>query len=91
MKAAKILIRIEFPTHEKPQGYMSAYSTSPPREGEAWERSNYLDDGPANEASFQAIMDDVRWLGFAWNGEVRWASDYFQALYDYAEMIAPER
>jgi glutaminyl-tRNA synthetase len=29
----------------------------------------------------------VRWLGFEWNGEVRWASDYFQALYDYAEAL----
>ena len=26
----------------------------------------------------------MRWLGFQWNGEVRWASDYFDALYDYA-------
>jgi len=26
----------------------------------------------------------VRWLGFEWNGPVRWASDYFDALYDYA-------
>ncbi|HAF44131.1 MAG: glutamine--tRNA ligase [Sideroxydans sp. GWF2_59_14] len=32
----------------------------------------------------QSIQDDVRWLGFEWNGEVRWASDYFDALYDYA-------
>jgi len=34
-----------------------------------------------------AIQEDVRWLGFAWNGPVRWASDYFQALYDYAELL----
>ncbi|MDD5389898.1 MAG: glutamine--tRNA ligase/YqeY domain fusion protein [Gallionellaceae bacterium] len=34
-----------------------------------------------------AIQEDVRWLGFGWNGEVRWASDYFQALYDYAEEL----
>ena len=32
----------------------------------------------------QSIQDDVRWLGFEWNGPVRWASDYFDALYDYA-------
>jgi glutaminyl-tRNA synthetase len=31
-----------------------------------------------------AIQEDVRWLGYAWNGEVRWASDYFQQLFDYA-------
>ncbi len=26
----------------------------------------------------------MRWLGFQWDGEVRWASDYFEQLYDYA-------
>jgi glutaminyl-tRNA synthetase len=31
-----------------------------------------------------AIQDDVRWLGFQWNGDVRWASDYFDALYEFA-------
>lgn len=34
-----------------------------------------------------AIQDDVHWLGFEWNGSVRWASDYFQALYDFAENL----
>ncbi|MFN3594540.1 MAG: glutamine--tRNA ligase/YqeY domain fusion protein [Thiobacillaceae bacterium] len=34
-----------------------------------------------------AIMEDVRWLGFQWDGPVRWASDYFQRLYDYAEEL----
>jgi glutaminyl-tRNA synthetase len=34
-----------------------------------------------------AIQEDVRWLGFYWNGSVRWASDYFQQLYDYAEIL----
>ena len=29
----------------------------------------------------------MRWLGFQWNGAVRWASDYFPALYDYAEAL----
>ena len=32
----------------------------------------------------QSIQDDVRWLGFQWSGEVHWASDYFDALYDFA-------
>ncbi|GHD57301.1 glutamine--tRNA ligase/YqeY domain fusion protein [Jeongeupia chitinilytica] len=35
----------------------------------------------------QAIQDDVRWLGFDWSGETRFASDYFQQLYDYAEEL----
>ena len=31
-----------------------------------------------------SITDDVRWLGFEWNGEPRYASDYFETLYGYA-------
>jgi len=32
----------------------------------------------------RAISEDVRWLGFTWNGEPRYASDYFEKLYEYA-------
>ena len=44
------------------------------------------DTNPEKESEEYAlsIQDDVRWLGFAWNGEVRWASDYFEQLYAYA-------
>jgi glutaminyl-tRNA synthetase len=44
------------------------------------------DTNPEKESNeyAQSIQDDVRWLGFQWNGEVRWASDYFDALYDFA-------
>ncbi|GAO36193.1 glutaminyl-tRNA synthetase [Sulfuricella sp. T08] len=44
------------------------------------------DTNPEKESNEYArsIQDDVRWLGFQWDGEVRWASDYFEALYDYA-------
>ena len=31
-----------------------------------------------------SIMEDVKWLGFQWNGEVRYTSDYFQQLFDWA-------
>ncbi len=31
-----------------------------------------------------AIKSDVSWLGFKWNGEVRYTSDYFQQLFDWA-------
>jgi glutaminyl-tRNA synthetase len=37
-----------------------------------------------NEEYAQSIQNDVRWLGFQWDGEVRWASDYFDQLYQYA-------
>ncbi|MDD4098763.1 MAG: glutamine--tRNA ligase, partial [Lentisphaeria bacterium] len=32
----------------------------------------------------EAIKEDVRWLGFEWDGEVRYASDYFEKMYEYA-------
>lgn len=31
-----------------------------------------------------SIKADVQWLGFKWEGEPRYASDYFDALYGYA-------
>jgi glutaminyl-tRNA synthetase len=44
------------------------------------------DTNPEKESNeyAQSIQDDVRWLGFQWNGEVRWASDYFEQLYEFA-------
>ncbi len=47
------------------------------------------DTNPAKEEAeyAEAIQEDVRWLGFEWNGEVRWASDYFPALYAFAEEL----
>lgn len=33
------------------------------------------------------IMRDVRWLGFNWDAEPYYASDYFQQLYDYAVQL----
>jgi glutaminyl-tRNA synthetase len=38
-----------------------------------------------------AIEEDVRWLGFEWNG-LHFASDYFEQLYDYAvELIRRDK
>jgi glutaminyl-tRNA synthetase len=31
-----------------------------------------------------AIKEDVNWLGFEWNDDVRYSSDYFEKLYGYA-------
>jgi glutaminyl-tRNA synthetase len=44
------------------------------------------DTNPEKESEeyAQSIQEDVRWLGFQWDGEVRWASDYFEQLYRYA-------
>ena len=32
----------------------------------------------------ESIKHDVQWLGFKWDGEVRYSSDYFDQLYHYA-------
>ena len=44
------------------------------------------DTNPEKEEDeyIRAIQEDVRWLGFQWAGPVRYASDYFDQLYDYA-------
>ncbi|MEK9564937.1 MAG: glutamine--tRNA ligase/YqeY domain fusion protein [Deltaproteobacteria bacterium] len=45
------------------------------------------DTNPINEDEeyVQAILDDVRWLGFDWQDRLTHASDYFPKLYDFAE------
>ena len=44
------------------------------------------DTNPEKESQeyIDAIQRDVTWLGFHWAGNVRYASDYFDALYNYA-------
>ena len=32
----------------------------------------------------QSFIDDISWMGFKWDGDVRFASDYFDRLYGYA-------
>ena len=46
------------------------------------------DTNPATEdiKYVEAIKNDVRWLGFEWNEE-RYASDYFEQLYEIAERL----
>jgi glutaminyl-tRNA synthetase len=43
------------------------------------------DTNPSKEETeyVEAIMDDVKWLGFKWDG-LYYASDYFQQLYEWA-------
>ena len=44
------------------------------------------DTNPTTEETHyvEAIKKDIKWLGFEWNGEARFASDYFPQLYDFA-------
>ena len=47
------------------------------------------DTNPVKEEQeyIDAIIEDVRWLGFDWGGQVYYASDYFEQMYDYAEQL----
>ena len=47
------------------------------------------DTNPSKEdvEYIDSIQQDIQWLGFQWEGETHYASDYFQQLYDWAEML----
>ena len=52
------------------------------------------DTNPTTEDTqyVEAIKDAVKWLGFEWDGPVRYTSDYFAKLYDYAvELIKMQK
>jgi len=34
-----------------------------------------------------SIMEDIRWLGFDWKDKLFYASDYYDRLYEYAEIL----
>ncbi|MEL6844072.1 MAG: glutamine--tRNA ligase/YqeY domain fusion protein, partial [Bacteroidota bacterium] len=50
------------------------------------------DTNPVTEDTeyVESIMQDVQWLGFTWEGEPLFASDYFQQLYDWAVQLINE-
>ncbi len=37
-----------------------------------------------------SIMEDISWLGFQWDGDPKYASDYFQQLYDWSVQLIKE-
>jgi len=47
------------------------------------------DTNPEKEETeyIESIKEDVRWLGFDWHDKLFFASDYFDQLYEYAEML----
>ncbi len=47
------------------------------------------DTNPATEEDLfiRSIQEDVRWLGFDWGPNLRFASDYFEAIYEHAEKL----
>jgi len=47
------------------------------------------DTNPTKESQeyIDAIKRDVNWLGFQWDGEPKYASDYFDNLYEFAQRL----
>jgi len=47
------------------------------------------DTNPAKESQeyVDSIKDNIRWLGFKWNGEVRYSSSYFDTLFEFANQL----
>lgn len=47
------------------------------------------DTNPVKEDTeyVESIEEDVKWLGFSWDGDVKYASDYFEKMYDYAVLL----
>lgn len=50
------------------------------------------DTNPEKEEQMyvDAIQEDVRWLGFSWSGDVRYASSYFDQFYEWALYLIKE-
>ena len=50
------------------------------------------DTNPEKESQefIDSILEDVRWLGYQWDGEVRYASSYFQQLYAWAMFLVED-
>jgi len=50
------------------------------------------DTNPAKEDQeyIDAIIRDVEWLGYRWDGDIRYASSYFQQLYDWAVALVTD-
>ncbi|MBD3167347.1 glutamine--tRNA ligase/YqeY domain fusion protein [bacterium] len=62
--------------------------------GTAEERGGYTylrfdDTNPTTEDTMyvESIQRDVHWLGFDWGDRLRFASDYFDQLYEWAEVL----
>ena len=47
------------------------------------------DTNPVKEEDeyVQAIIEDVRWLGYDWGDRLYYASDYFEQMYEYALVL----
>lgn len=50
-------------------------------------RMDDTNPGKEEQEYYDAIQEDISWLGYKWDGAVKFASDYFQQMYDYALLM----
>ncbi len=55
--------------------------------GHTWLRFDDTNPGRERAEYVDAIMEDVKWLGFDWDDRLSHASDHFERLYDAAETL----
>ncbi len=55
--------------------------------GKCYLRMDDTNPGKEDIEYVESIEDDIRWLGFSWDGPVRFASDYFGKMYEYAQTL----
>lgn len=53
-------------------------------QGECNLRFDDTNPGKENIEFIESIKNDIKWLGFEWSGNIRYSSDYFDQLYQYA-------
>src|ERR1044072_2068225 len=60
-----------------------------PRDFGGWCNLRFDDSNPLTEdvEYVEAIQRDVRWVGVDWGGRLYFASDYFERLYELAELL----
>jgi len=56
---------------------------------DGWCNLRFDDTNPAKEdiEYVRSIKEDIKWLGFDWNGEVKFSSSYFDKFYQCAEEL----
>ena len=47
-------------------------------------RMDDTNPGKEDREYYDSIQEDIAWLGYQWDGEVKFASDYFPKMYEFA-------
>ncbi len=50
-------------------------------------RMDDTNPGKEDREYYDSIQEDIAWLGYQWDGEVKFASDYFPKMYEFALLM----